>query len=370
MRKRWYLSLILLISCLGSVVHAQSFVSPLILHIHGDFWSWAGGKSGLQQRTNWGHNLTPVLSPGGNLIAYKATAAFAVQAQGDTGGADLPGNIWVLDIRSGNTRQLAKQPDNASISDSYILRSMPTWSPDGSAVAWTEFVVNTRSTLPEMLRLVIYDLNAGKATVIVPELPVQNSRGTIPVQWGSPGLAVKSTPRVTENTAPQDSLLVYRPDGGLISTTAVGTLIEYSWIKDGEHEAIAIFPKNENSLSDPQWLLLDPMAGKITPMFGIPELYSLDAPNGVTMSPASLGTSPEWQITDPGGAIVRLGNVDDVYTFTPVLAISPDGRMLAYIKQGSTFIYQDKQVLRVNSTDVGALLWGPVGWRVRRYKAA
>jgi hypothetical protein len=68
---------------------------------------------------------------------------------------------------------------------------------------------------------------------------------------------------------------------------------------------------------------------------------------------------------DPGKPLASLGIIDDVYAFSTVLAISPDGKQVAYIKQGVAYIYASGQITKLDASDVTALAWGSTAWRVR-----
>jgi hypothetical protein len=347
---------------------------PLIMNMRGDVWAWSGAN--LQQRTNWGHNKEPILSPSGNRIAYRATAQIAVDALkrlGGLGGGDLPANIWLLDVTTNDALRVVDQPVGASllapnVQDSYVLRSDPTWSPDGTALAWSELIQDEK---PEgTLQLVVYDSVRKTVKVIVPELPTQHGvTGTVKVLWGEPGIAVRSTTPTTDASgfaAGEDSILVFDPTGKLLSNVKIGLLTEFAWIKDRGNDFIAALTNGAvDKPGEAQWVLVDPHTGRITIMPGVPELYSPLAPGGLSLVPTIAGASPEWQVSDPGKPMAQLGVVDDVYVFTNTLAISPDGRQIAYVKQGAAYIYSGGQSTKIAPSDVSALTWGPTAWRVR-----
>jgi hypothetical protein len=187
------------------------------------------------------------------------------------------------------------------------------------------------------------------------------------VQWGDPGIAVwtvSSTTDASGNFKTEDALLIYNPEGKLLLTVKIASLYEFAWLKDGQKVYIAILAQGpENApLSEPQWLLVDPSNGQIAGMPGVPEMYSLQAPNGLSIYPASMGTAPDWQITGLG----KIGSVDDVYAFSHVLGISSDGQHIAYVKQGAAYVYNNGKTTKIAPSDVYALAWGPVGWRIHR----
>ncbi len=139
---------------------------------------------------------------------------------------------------------------------------------------------------------------------------------------------------------------------------------EFGWIKNGGQDSIAVLA-NDNQ-GNPGWLLMDPLSGIVTQMPGVPEMYSLSAPNGLSLYVGSMGSAPDWQIAAPGKQIARLGSIDDLFVFSQALAIAPDGQSLAYVKGGDLFEFTDGTVSKVGISDVDSLAWGPIGWRVRR----
>src|SRR5579859_8237401 len=331
---------------------AQVPATPLLIAMRGDLWTWDGPQSKPIQRTAWGYNETPILSPNGRQVAYKSAAQIAVtaiKAKGGITGSDLPANIWLNDVPTNNATRVADQPSDASFMTqgtpgNYVLRSVPTWSPDGSALAWTELVVTANSVNPAQ-QLWVYDLAQKQARIIVPDLPpYANAPTALVVKWGTPGLAVWSVGAevdATGNFVAQDALLIYDTGGKLVTSVKIAALSEFTWLTDNGKDYVAMLAKGKANtpLHDLQWLLLDPVTGTISGMPGVPELYSLTTPNGLSLFPASMGAGPDWQIAAPGQTPVKLGAIDDVYAFTPMLAISSDGTAIAYVKQGSAYIY-------------------------------
>lgn len=352
------------------ILYAQQ--STLLLSIHGDIWAWAGGKA--QQRTNWGHNGTPFLSPGGSQITYKSLATLAVDAVQRVGpiSGDLPANIWILDVPTNNAVRVVDQPSDAlfmtpNVPDKYILRSDPAWSPDGSAVAWTELSQDGSTTANQTVRLVVYTLDSKTSRVIADNIPqaAQSIPTPLKVEWGVPGLAVENivaTP--SDPSGVQDTITVYDTSGKRLSTAPIARMSEFGWIRNGAQDTIAVLANDEQG--NPGWLLMDPLSGAITEMSGVPEMYSTTAPDGLSLYVGSMGSAPNWQIAAPGQQIARLGSIDDVFVFSQALAIAPDGQSLAYVKGGDLFIYTEGAVSKVGISDVASLAWGSVGWRVRR----
>jgi hypothetical protein len=352
--------------------------APLILNIQGDLWAWAGPGAELQRRTNWGYNKAPILSPDGKQIAYKSTAQVAVDAikrAGGYGGGDLPANIWVLDVATNNAVRVADQPKDASVMnpnrpDKYIVRSDPTWAGDGTLVVWTELAQDVAVQPQEAYGLVIHDLSSNSARRIDLKLPPQYGVPAAPQVAGSARyLAVRSTVFATDakgSATGLDSLLIYDTQGTLISTAKIGLLTEFTWIKyQGKDYVAVVSIGSPETLTDPHWVLVEPQSGRVSEMPGFPELYSPAASDSLGLVPRSLGTAPDWQIIAPGKPLAQLGTIDDVYAISSVLTISPDGQQFAYVKDGTVYIYSAGQAVKVGATEVSALAWGPVAWRVR-----
>jgi hypothetical protein len=352
----------------------------LMLEINGDFWAWNGASTGLSRLTSWGYNSGAIISPDGKWAAYKSTAALAVdmiKSRGPMGGGDIAANLWILSVGTGDAIRIADQPANASFmqpgrADDYLVRSNPTWSPDSSKVAWTQLRVIGEGTPAATSELVVYDLAQQSAQIIVSTLPTNYGvTSALPVSWGETGIVVWSQTGSTDAAGKftvEDSLLVFDQIGQQLSTIKIDGLYEFALVKDVGKEYIGILAKSPSSqqIQGTQWLLAEATTGRIFAMPGVPEMYSLLSPDGVGIFAASIGTAPDWQVTAPDGTLVKLGNVDDVYTFTQALSISGDGKQVAYVQQGGAYVFANGKAVKIAESDVSALGWGPIGWRVRR----
>ena len=350
--------------------------TPLILQIRGDIWTWSSITTGPIKRTNWGFNQQPIVAPNGKMAAYRSTATLAVEVAKTSGTmprVDLPSNIWLMDLNTGDALRIVDQPPDASYlkapnTDKYLVRSTPTWSPDSRYLAWTQLLVDvTNPSIPPqgVNQLVVYSLDTRTESIVSPMLPAQSGiSGVLPTSWGTPGIAILSlTPHGPGNSSAEQAILIFDIKGNLLSKITLAQIYEFAWVKDSDQTFLAMLGKTADN-SAAQWLLVDPVTSRIFSMPGVPEMYSLLAPNGLSVFPTILGVAPEWEIAGTGRS--KLGNIDDVYVFTHALTISPDGQQIAFIQQGAAYVYTDGQLAKVANADAAGLGWGPVGWRVRR----
>src|SRR5579859_1369165 len=236
-------------TAIPSVVQASGS-SPVVIGYKGDEFTWTGNPTDkLTQRTEWGYNDAPVVSPDGSTMAYASVAQVyvnAIAAHGAIGGAGVPPqSIWLMDVAHpgpNDANRIAGQPAYASIFDPkipnhYTIRSNPTWSPDGKAVAWTEMTVSGDKA--GNYQLVTYSTQIGMTTVLVPNLPVPASYEGYTVEdvtWGKTGLAVRIA---SVDTSQQGGLKsggtinAYDTTGKLLSSSAnVPNIGDFFWIGD------------------------------------------------------------------------------------------------------------------------------------------
>lgn len=359
--------LCVLILAVAGVVQAQDAPAPVLMLINGED-IWASYPTGLARLTYSGYADRPALSPAGGQIAYPVIDRIGIQALQTTGGlvSELPSNIVLQNLTTRVETSIATQPEGATFNAGEparaIVRSAPAWSPDGSALAWTEDVT------PEAVRsLVIYTLASASAQVAVTDLPLQAGfQQTLPVRWGGGGIALHSITAVAEATAAQptiDTFLIYSPAGALLAsstvTPATGEYVyDFQWIDDAGVDKLGVI------YSTGRWDVIDPASGAVTPLVGSPELYSLSAPDGLSVV---------FGVTSlPNGAVFtwRVGQTPLAYT-GPLewLSISPAGDAIAYATQGIAYTWRDGVTEPVYGTNdynmvVSDVVWGPTAWRV------
>jgi hypothetical protein len=357
-----------------NAVSAQLAPGPIILTTDGDLWAWNGAGQPLTQLTTWGRNGGPVLSPDGTRAAYRSVSSiwvdWAQRQTGGSGGYSPPENIWMLDIPSGHTYRIADQPadavwDGPVNSGRYILRSAPDWSPDGQQLVWLDLRIDTITFTSEdqvgTAQVVVHDLVSGTVHVL-DSFPIAFRVTSVSsdVAWGHPGIAVKIG--LGDDTYLWD-LRVYSPAGDLIAQHHFAGydyhgLFDSTWFQEQDQDYLF------DTAGGGTWL--NWRTGQTEPMSGLLELYSLTAPDG-----ASFYLSGDtWYLALPGQAPIDIG--DSVHPY----GISRDGQAVVYNRwepnspTGFPNVvivqYPDHQVEIGRYQHAPGIVWGPVGWRVRR----
>lgn len=379
-RKVGFIALsIALVGMLFGGVKAQNTSAPLVLDLQGDFWGWYEDSATLKQLTNWGYNDGGVMSPDGQYLAYYSLAQVTVDAirrEGGFGGGRLPGNIWVLNLTTGDGFRTVDQPEGASfftegVPDKAVIRSSPFWSPDSSQLAWTEIDypedANTHS------RLVVYDLATQTAQTLVENLPIQfGVVSTLEGVWGQSGIVLFNEAYL-ENAANsvQEQVLVFSDTGEALNVVdmppdftnyvGIGVVVSY----EGREYVAEEYP------SDGQWTLFDVLTGEMkaatSPIWG----YSPTAPD----------TSLQIQETSEGSAVPVMTaqgmNIDlrlETGYHLWQVALAPDGNAVAWwqsVDSGSgepiISIWRNGSLQTVNVPDDALLreiVWAPTAWRI------
>ena len=366
MKSRLLIFALIAVLLASGIAQAQENEFPLILWIRGDLYRVDALGAAPSAITTSGTISGPALAPDGARIAYKAAAQVGldalnrVQSEGVIADFDLPGDIYLIDIALGDSMQLAGQPVDASllvegVPDRATVRSTPVWSPDGTRIAWTEFV------LPDgKPGIMVYDLATGTTTAIATDIPAPLVQGAAPpLRWGSAGIAVNAS---TDNTSEQD-FLMYAEDGTLLSSPRIAPVandpaVDFVWVeRDGGAQLGVIYQSSG-------WILIDPATGVAQAAAELPRL--------VTAQPDSralrFGVDSErgffWEIV--GETTAAPGAPSQV-------TLSPSGRQIAFAgfpSFGAVTIWQEGETTAIPGTgsnleqlQVGAILWGHTLWK-------
>lgn len=137
----------------------------------------------------------PVLAPDASAVIYQewtppTVARWRAVDRYDFQLGPKPNNLWRYDIASEETVLIAGQPESDLLPDDPALpqieHSLPVWSPDGAALAWTQLLVPAYD-----FRLVVWE--EGEARVVVEDLPTgfQDQTYMHPrLEWGPGGIAM------------------------------------------------------------------------------------------------------------------------------------------------------------------------------------
>lgn len=346
--------------------------APLILLADNDLWLVEGTTiTGL---TSGRHIYGAALSPDGTRIAYNTHSQISIEAverTGGLGGGPLPADIMILDVGSLESTAAALQPDNVSffvegVPDSAILRSAPTWSPDGMYLAWGE--VHYPSFAAETNRIVVYNLSQGTSEILVTNLPEQ-AGVPMPVapQWGGGGIAIVSYEFDTTNTTFGSRIMVYNDQSGsLISATPISEddteqFGSFMWVASNGQSYIAV-----EIGRGPIWKLLDPQTGVLTLASGLPALYNPIIPDSASIqfTPHQNAEWPEfysWTLVYSDGRQVE--GEDRIASVSHVV-LGPDGQTLVQVSSsGSLSIFMpDGQIVEGPELEdrFAIPFWGPV----------
>lgn len=362
---------------------AQPPDAPLVFLLESDLWAWHGPGSSLIQLTQDLHVTGGEVSPDGSRLSFSALSPVTVDALERVGffSGTWPADIGVLDLLGGEIEMVAVQPDDAVLfaeggtpdDDNVLMRSKPTWSPDGMQLAWTEAHYPSYAS-----RLLVYDLATRATRVLVSGLPeTAGVPGPIEVQWGAPGLALLVPSFNAADTTFFTAIWLYSEEGELRATLRVpedqGRIMDgIMWVQAGERALLGV-----RYYQAPP-LLLDPLTGEPVALDAPLELYSPSAPDGSITFTGSRDPEAEdrqrnyqWQVHPPDGAAFEL----DYHGATILLA--PTGDAFAYVTYDSLYEDGRLELWQAGAVNAAALaidgraqgFWGPTGWRVSQNTA-
>ncbi len=344
---------------------AQADELPLTLWIRGDLYSVDALDTPPVPLTTNGTISSPVLSPDGTLIAYKAASPLGLEAldripaEGLIADFDLPGDIYLFDRAGRASALVAGQPADASLfvqgsADNAVIRSSPVWSPDGMRLAWTEYHYPGGA-----LGIMVYDLTSGAGSVVVTDIPATLVQGAAPpLRWGSFGFAVNAS----LDAAGDQNLMIYANDGTPVSNPRLALVegdpaLDFTWIESPNGALLGILYQSS------RWILIDPAAGTAVAASQLPRLTTA-APGSRALS---FGVDANegffWEIVGENAAAPGTPNQ---------VTLSPSGREIAFIgfpSSGAVSFWNNGDSRAVPNTgsnleqlQVGALLWGYTFW--------
>jgi len=351
-----------------------------------NLWSWSEQENKFQKLSNLLVSGPISLSPLGNLIALRNLDQ--IDSEDKENGTQCcsgsPTDIAILDISSNQVSFLADQPSGArysltradSLSNYYIIRSVPVWSPNGQSLAWTEIVVNgERSILnpnKEDHRLVVYDLSKRTTKILLDGIPPQRTSMPATPFWGTSGILLLSEDLnlgTNGRASLDDTVSIYNTQALLQSTVKIRSLDELVWISNSNGDYVAALTEcPDNVCSKTVWMIIDPKSGSMTGLVGVLELRS-EMTNGLSIMPSStIDTIPNWEIFRSNRSAMPVGHIGKFggYGLPFAAAISPDGQSAAYIdEKGTLHIYNGTKTLTpISPGFVTTLVWGVTEWKI------
>jgi hypothetical protein len=357
-------------------VQAQD--DPLLIVMDGALYQWSSGSQVVTLYTN----CTPserivsdiALSNDGRIafMTEPQVVTDIVMQFGGSGGP-LPTNIWVCDGTSLTT--LATQPDNfsyfdADVPDVAIARSTPTWSLDGTALAWTAFDFVTGA-----LTLDVYNATGDGDTISTPlELPDFVGEIAPPfITWNNNGIYLFHATLDPETFAYVDFVFLYDGLGNLMFETQMPPTDEMRFvydkfiIEDRGQEWIGLL------YSDNVWELVNPASGEVQVSDGVGELYSASGNSDISLLLTLDDTQQYvWTAKNDAGIIIDVNgdNVAVPGVFPTSTELSSNGVWVFQLFDGlyywsmsaSGYIDGTEPV----TTGFSALAWSNAQWRIYR----
>lgn len=379
------LSLIVILCGAMPFVQAQpaEIDSPLL--ISGRYGEGSSARYVLYQYANQEWEPLPIrdfyrarLSPDGKRLAVLTEPPFLLTVDG---GRDVlshtSSDIGLVDLGDMSRRDIATQPETITLdadSSGYsggIKRSLPVWSLDGSALAWTEQDYPAQN----YARLVVYDLENDTNHVLddtLPQLTASADGLTDLFNWGAGGIVV-FTNDPSDNAG---TLRFYDAQTGLQRVMPVPDvepgwlpIVGPLWLRDEQGEANVVV-----QASDTLWYWVDLATGEVTPGARL-ELASANNPdeslrlvwNILYMFPEAPG--PAWQLISADGTAL-LAWEEPLHmaerTSLSDFVIAPSGQAAAYLQDGALYLWQDGNIRELTPPQdfqVTTLHWGPVQWQ-------
>ena len=298
--KRLFLPIIVItLALVASGVRAQTENRNIYTYRNGDIWRFNLADNTATQLTEWGYNGGPILSPDGQTVAYvSATEDFVAQvnagAATQTGGTP-PTNIGVMDVASESFRLIT---DQTGASAAGILRSLPSWSPDGRQLAWLQLDPNAQAL--DEATLQIHNLDTGLTAILHSnvDLGFQGSNIRMPsLRWGGGGIARFHYTFLDNNQNPFLFIEFYDPVTGFLARYDLGlnanrdnSVRDFTWVNHLGRSLMAL------QIQD-YWEIMDPQDGSRARLAEPPRLKNRSISGALQLIPRSVANeSGGWYI--------------------------------------------------------------------------
>ena len=370
------LGVILLVLALP--VAAQNGASqPVYLVIDGDLFRTTPDGNALEPVSACAlsdENIlqSPVVSPDGQLLAMRIEPVLvtdALERVGGWGGGENPADVAICDPDTGFVVRFS-QPEDAALFDSsgkpdtFLVRSVPAWSQDGSELAWTECEPGCQS-----IQLRVHHLANNETRTLATIPPQYGVPASVPVAWGGPMILVSSLEPDAATGREKERLIGFDPASGQIALDVPITQSEndFSFLMDAFWSDLESDARIVALRSSGAWMDIDPATGQMTLLTGVPELYSPSNPEGLTAvadARSAQALNLTW-LAREGTTLSVLG--DDVRGFTPP-SLSPNGDALVFYDNLTPALWEngEQQALPLpplSPNTPAYVAWGPRFWR-------
>ncbi len=374
MKRAWTLLLPLVLLIAPLRAQETTFEPPLLAVIQGELYRVEGDAlrpyDACQPEERLGNPMN--LAPDGEFLVMATIPPLidaALAELGTLGGTPFGLNLWLCDLRSDSLQRIYAVPGG---DDDFtgeppapdVINSRPVWSPQGDALAWTVLDAETQAQ-----SLLLYDV----ATESLEEMPLD---APLPfgffappeLRWGAETLYFTLSTLNEETFLDEERVYVVDPDtGAILSETLLATggeqddfIVERLPILGSEGEdylALRYFQAG--------WLLADLRTGEQRPLLGLPERYSLLAPDGLSLLlDVDENYNYNWDVQGAEQPIPLAG-----YPLERI-AIAPDGQAIAYADSVLNILGADGTRRQIAGSDGFAddfsarVFWGALAWRV------
>lgn len=371
---RIFVVVVLVLLCLPASVFAQD--EPLLIVMNGDLYTWSGDAT---EAVTVSATCDPTerivsdiaMNTTDGRIAFLTEPPSVTEAVGFGAQGPLPTNIVTCDGSTLTT--VAGQPDNFSffagdVADVAVIRTQPTWSPAGDALAWTTF------NLQSGLMFLDIHKDDGSTTSTRIQLPEAMGPPAPPfITWGDAGIYMFHATLDPETFAFVELAFVFDSAGTLIVEARMPETDESRFVYDkfivGDNgrEYVGML------YSDGAWELFDPMTSEVFPANGVGELYDPSGNSDISIL-LTLDQVQQyvWTAKNSGGVIVDINgnNVAVPGVFPTSTEISSGGKWVFQLFDGlyywsmtaSGYINGTEPV----TTGFSALAWSGAKWRIHR----
>jgi hypothetical protein len=360
-----YLSSLMLLLLLISPIFAQEETSPLIAYVNGELFQLEDKLLIPYTACTPDEDLLGQFYPSNDgsrfvMLAWPKIISQALELFGTLGDIPYGQNFWLCDTTTNTRTRILAQPNGDNdfaneLPTSEANQGRPTWSPDGTELAWTQlrFADNQQS-------LVILDIATGTVRETPLDLPPSPFPAPAEAQWTEAGimLFVYSLDEVT--FANVEFLYIIDPVTGETNRS----FQFYSGGETSDFITDRVFVQQENGLAlglhyyEAGWALLNIETGEQSPIAARLERFSATNLESLRLVyELNAEFSYDWIIQ----AVTPIPLIG--YPLQRV-ALSPDGTQIAYADSVLHIYSADGTILDVANSDgfaddsLAVIFWG------------